>query len=192
MFPLRKEKISLTNSETDFLKDYSCSTEIPLHPHPGSFSRERKNHIHEGVDLYCEKGDSVFAIEDGVIVKIKPFTGTLISSPWWNDTWCVLIEGKTGVFNYGEIIPNENLKEGMSIKEGEVIGTIETVLKKDKGRPMNMLHLELYKHGTKDAILEWALNQEKPEQLLDPTQTLIILANLNNISDISTNKRKLK
>lgn len=166
MFPLKKTYIKTTVSETDFLDNYKNQTEIPLAPHPGSFAKERRNHIHEGVDLYCEKGNEVFAIEDGIIIKVKPFTGNLIQSPWWNDTWCVMIEGKSGVFNYGEIIPHENLKEGMLIKEGDIIGTIETVLKKDKGRPMNMLHLELYKLGTTDAILEWSLNQEKPEHLL--------------------------
>lgn len=188
MFPLKKKQIHTTTSETDFLKSYQNQTEIPLAPHPGSFAKERKNHIHEGVDLYCEKGDQVFAIEDGLIVKIKPFTGTLIQSPWWNDTWCVMVEGKSGVFNYGEIIPNENLKEGMSVKEGEIIGKVETVLKKDKGRPMNMLHLELYKSGTTDAILEWSLNQEQPNHLLNPTPLLLELANI----PIIKNKRKLK
>ena len=188
MFPLKKKEIKINTSETDFLENYQTQTEIPLMPHPGSFAKERKNHIHEGVDLYCEKGDEVFAIEDGIIVKIKPFTGTLIDSPWWNDTWCVMVEGKSGVFNYGEIIPQENLKEGMFIKEGDIIGTIETVLKKDKGRPMNMLHLELYKAGTTDPILEWSLNQEKPEQLLDPTPKLLELANIPTIQ----NKRKLR
>lgn len=188
MFPLKKHNITINSTETGFLENYSYSTEIPLAPHPGSFAKERKNHIHEGVDLYCQKGDEVFAIEEGVIIKIKPFTGTLIQSPWWNDTWCVLVEGKTGVFNYGELIPNEELKEGMQITEGTKIGIIETVLKVDKGRPMNMLHLELYKHGTTDAILEWSLQQEKPEHLLDPTEKLLELANINRLK----NNRKIK
>lgn len=188
MFPLKKSNIKINQSENECLNNYKDQTEIPLFPHPGSFGKQRKNHIHEGVDLYCERGDEVFAIEDGIIVKIKPFTGSLIQSPWWNDTWCVMVEGKSGVFNYGEIIPNKNLKEGMSIKEGDVIGTIETVLKKDKGRPMNMLHLELYNFGTKDAILEWSLNQEKPSHLLDPTKKLLELANIPEIQ----NKRRLK
>lgn len=190
MFPLKKQNITLTKSETEFLKDYSNSTEIPLNPHPGSFSQKRKNHIHEGIDLYCQKGDEVIAIEDGTIVKIKPFTGTLINSPWWNNTWCILIEGKMGVFNYGEIIPEEGLKEGMAIKKGGIIGKVETVLKNDKGRPMNMLHLEMYKHGTKDAILEWSLNQPKPENLLDPTKILIDLANISQNNQ--SIKRKMK
>lgn len=188
MFPLKKSNITTNSSNTDFLPNYTQNTEIPLDSHPGSFAYKRKNHIHEGVDLYCEKGDEVLAIEDGIIVKIKPFTGTALGSTWWNDTWCVLVEGKSGVFNYGEIIPNENLKEGMTIQEGSVIGHVETVLKKDKGRPMNMLHLELYKAGTTDAILEWSLTEEQPEHLLDPTEKLLELANIKQVN----NKRKIK
>lgn len=188
MFPLKKINIQLNESPTDFLTDYKNNTEIPLNNHPGSFGYKRKNHVHEGIDLYCEKDDHVFAIEDGRIVKIKPFTGKALGTTWWNDTWCVLIEGKSGVFNYGEIIPNEKLKEGMLIKEGDFIGKVETVLKKDKGRPMSMLHLELYRHGTKDAILEWSLDEEQPEQLLDPTTKILELANLKT----ANNKRKIK
>lgn len=188
MFPLKKTNITTNDSNTGFLSNYSDNTEIPLYPHPGSFAYKRKNHIHEGIDLYCQKGDEVLAIEDGVIVKIKQFTGKAVKSEWWNDTWCVLVEGKSGVFNYGELIPHQNLKEGMIIKEGTIIGHIETVLKEDKGRPMNMLHLELYKHGTTDAIAEWSRNQEKPEHLSDPTEKLLELANIKTL----TNKRKIK
>lgn len=187
MFPLKKSQITLTTSKTSFLSDYKDSTEIPLNPHPGSFAQRRKNHIHEGVDLYCQKDDEVLAMEDGVVIKIKNFTGAVVNSPWWNDTWFVLVEGKTGVFNYGEIIPNENLKEGMFIKEGHVIGKVETVLKNDKGRPMSMLHLELYQHGTTDAIIEWALDEKKPIQLLDPTDFLLELTK----NHIIINKKKL-
>lgn len=187
MFPLKKKQIYITTSETDCLKDYQQQSEIPLAPHPGSFAKRRKNHIHEGIDLYAEKGDEVFAIEDGVIIKIKQFTGNEVQSPWWNDTWCVMVEGKSGVFNYGEIIPNKNLYEGMLLKEGDVVGNIETILKKDKGRPMNMLHLELYTSGTTNSILGWSLDQEKPENLLDPTFKLLELAKITIIQ----HKRKL-
>jgi murein DD-endopeptidase MepM/ murein hydrolase activator NlpD len=173
MFPLKKRIITVTNSEKEFLKSYDNQTEIPLLPHPGAFGKIRKNHQHEGVDLYCNKGDKVFSIEDGEIINIQKFTGEHIGSNWWNNTWCILIEGKTGVFNYGELIPNENIRIGQKIKEGDVIGYIETVLKKDKGRPINMLHLELYEHGVKEAIKEWSLNSNKPSVLKDPTIKLL-------------------
>ena len=72
MFPIKKQNIKFNNSETGFLENYETETEIPLLPHPGAFSKVRKNHQHEGVDLYCKKGEEIFSIEDGIIVKIKP------------------------------------------------------------------------------------------------------------------------
>ena len=110
MFPLKKENILLNSTETEFLDKYQKATEIPILPHPGAFGKKRKNHQHEGIDLYCEKGDEVLAIEDGVVIKIKKFTGEHVGSNWWNNSWCVLVEGVTGVFNYGEIIPNKEIK----------------------------------------------------------------------------------
>lgn len=181
-FPINKKNISLSTSPKGFLEDYSTNTEIPLIPHPGSFGVTRKNHIHEGIDLYCNNGEEVIAIEDGIIVNISAFTGEIAGSPWWNNTYCILVEGKTGVFNYGELIPNENLKIGMKIQEGEIIGHITTVLKEDKGRPMNMLHLELYTHGTKNHLNEWSLNTPQIENLLNPTQYLIEIMLENNLN----------
>lgn len=180
-FPLRKLAVKINNSETEFLDDYHEVTEIPLLPHPGAFAKIRKNHIHEGVDLYCNNGDEVIAIESGMIVKIHPFTGEMVNMPWWNNTWSLLIEGNNYAINYGELIPLSHLKEGDTVKEGQVIGHITTVLKTNKGRPMNMLHLEQYEKGTKEPIFEWKLNEEKPSQLIDPTELILNLAKENNL-----------
>lgn len=171
-FPLNK-KVSINSDNTLFLPDYTFETEIPLSPHPGSFGFIRKNHIHEGVDLYANDGDPVFSIEDGVIIDILPFTGTIANSPWWNDTYCVLVAHNSYVINYGEITPSMNLSKGSILKGGDIIGNIRTVLLQDKGRPMSMLHLEMYTKGTIEPIKEWSLNTPKPEQLLDPTSLLL-------------------
>ena len=105
-----------------------------------------------------------------------PFTGEIAESPWWNDTYSILINHKTCALNYGELIPTKDLKVGDTVNAGDIIGKIRTVLKKDKGRPMSMLHLEMYKLGTQEPIKEWSLNTEKPEQLIDPTDLLIEIA----------------
>jgi hypothetical protein len=89
--------------------------------------------------------------------------------PWWNNTRAVYIEGNTGVFNYGEIQEVPGLKVGDMVKEGQIIGSVLTVLKKFKGRPMSMLHLELYDHGYTDTWGEWKIGEPKPEHLQDPT-----------------------
>ncbi len=175
-FPLNKKDITINNSNTDFLSSYKHTTEIPINPHPGSFGYIRKNHIHEGIDLYANEGDNVISIHDGTVVSIVPFTGEIAESPWWNNTYSIMIEHENYTINYGELIPVESLKIGDKIKAGDVIGHIKTVLLKDKGRPMAMLHLEMYEKGTVEPIKEWSKNKEKPVNLLDPTDLLIDIA----------------
>lgn len=175
MFPLDKQSVVVNPSSTTFLDDYSTISEIPLGVHPGAFGTVRKNHIHEGIDLYCNPLDQVRSMYDGDILYIGNFTGALVGSPWWNDTQCILVAHRNERFsiNYGEIFVDPNLRVGMSVQEGQVIGSVVTVLRKDKGRPMTMLHLEKYSTTACRPITEWALGQHKPGYLLDPTETLL-------------------
>lgn len=80
-----------------------------------------------------------------------------------------MVEHKNFVINYGEVIPEKNIKVGDKVKAGDIIGRVMTVLLKDKGMPMSMLHLEMYKKGTIEAIKEWSLGHQQPEHLIDPT-----------------------
>lgn len=145
-------------------------TALPQPPHVGAFGISRKHHIHEGIDLYCPEGTEVFAVEDGQIVNIVPFTGAHAGSDWWHDTYAVLVEGKTGVVVYGEIL--STCQNGQHIKAGDLIGHVKQVLKTDKGRPMSMLHLELYMHGVRDAV-EWPVGTPRPDGLMNPTPYLL-------------------
>lgn len=131
---------------------------IPVTPHPGAFKAVRRdNHIHTGVDLYTDEGASVSACEEGVVVSIEPFTGPKDNSPWWKDTDAILIEGKSGVICYGELEPVPFLKVGYKVNRGTTIGYVKRVILEGKERPEitgwkpNMLHLELYPHGTTKA-----------------------------------------
>ena len=143
---------------------------VPIAPnHPGAFGIDRHLHVHTGVDLYTPHGSPVRATEAGKVISIAWFTGEVIAMPWWNNTRAVYIEGETGVFNYGEIQEVPGLKVGDTVKEGQIIGSVLTVLKKFKGRPMSMLHLELYDHGYTDTWGEWKIGEPKPEHLKDPT-----------------------
>lgn len=134
--------------------------------HPGSFGAIRKYDIHTGVDIYCEPEQEVLAVEDGEVVLIENFTGAnaVPPSPWWHETKAVLIEGASGVVVYGEIRPLETITVGQKIKQGQTIGNVITVLKKDKGLPMTMLHFELYKYGTRETVV-WELEKPQPENL---------------------------
>lgn len=141
--------------------------------HPGSFGAVRKYDVHTGVDIYCKPQQKVLAVEDGEVVLIENFTGENANppSPWWHETKAVLIEGESGVVVYGEIEPVSELEVGQKVKQGQVLGNVITVLKKDKGLPMTMLHLELYKSGTRETVV-WEINQAQPDSLLNPTENL--------------------
>lgn len=174
IFPLiNKEVYISTNSDSFLNRDYSICTEIPTGNHVGAFGVRRKYHSHEGVDLYCMEGDPVVSMEDGVITLIEPFTGEQVGCPWWNNTNAVHIEGKSGVIVYGEIQEISTIKTGQQIKKGELIGHVKTVLKKNKGRPMTMLHIELYEHGSRGSV-EWIPPESpQPTGLMNPTELLI-------------------
>jgi hypothetical protein len=173
-FPFRNKEVIGTTGEPDHYREIDLSSEvmIPIAQHPGAFGVTRKHHVHEGVDLYCVAGDEVYTMESGTIVAIIPFTGPHAGSPWWNDTFAILVEGRHGVINYGELIPRDGLKLGDQIGANELIGTITPVLTKDKGRPGSMLHLELYETGTREAS-EWKVGEPKPAPLKDPTGLLL-------------------
>lgn len=142
----------------------------PLLPDaPGRFGAKRCFDVHTGVDLYCESGAEVVAVEAGRVVGVELFTGPNAASPWWNETQAVLVEGEAGVVVYGEI--ESKLRHGDKVARGQHVGRVMPVLKKFKGRPMVMLHLELMRHGAY-RTLWWHERNQQPVDLLDPTPNL--------------------
>lgn len=155
---------------------------IPVGNHPGAFGYKRKYDHHTGVDLYCDLSYThhpVYTVEAGTVVQIEDFTGAKDNSPWWNDTKCVMIEGASGVVNYGEIQPNMHVYVGAKIDVGKEIGRVIPVLPEGKERPdlpghsRAMLHVELYKHGVRKASSAWKHDGPMPEGLKDPTSLLL-------------------
>lgn len=148
---------------------------FPKPEEPGSFGAIRKYDCHTGVDLYCQFMQPVYAIESGLIKRVGHFTGPKVNTPWWNDTDFILIEGKSGCILYGEIqLPSHFIKptENEYVDEGTLLGYVIPVLKKDKGRPMNMLHIELYEHGYDGDGVVWERRDPRPKQLQDITPLL--------------------
>ena len=146
-------------------------------PDSAMFGAIRKHDIHTGIDLHCPEGTKVYALRDGSLFCQEIFTGPRAGSAWWNETFALFIEDDTGVTVYGEILPRRDLdfrfltKEDYPtpIKAGELLGTVMKVLKKNKGKPNSMLHLERYELGTKESVI-WNLRTPRPEGLLDPTK----------------------
>lgn len=145
---------------------------IPIGNHPGAFGVKRKYDVHTGVDLYCPHDTEIFAVESGRVVEIERFTGLGAddSTPWWNDTWAVLVEGLSGVVLYGELYPH--VQTGNFVEPGQRLGFSRTVLKKDKGKHMCMLHLELYRAGIRESV-RWKSGENYPTGLRDPTAKLL-------------------
>ncbi len=147
---------------------------VPLGRDAGAFGAVRRYDTHTGVDLYANHGSSVFAMEDGIVVGHGPFTGPAAGSPWWLDTDALLVEGESGVILYGEI--KSEWRPGMLVREGDKIAVVERVLREFKGKPVTMLHLELYSHGYRGGASPgetWTLDGSRPDMLQDPTPLLL-------------------
>ena len=156
---------------------------------PGRFAAVRRYDMHTGIDLYAPPGTEVVAVERGKVVLVEDFTGPRAGSPWWHDTQAVLVEGASGVVCYGEMTPI--VKLGAEVERGDLLGHVERVLRRDKGRPTSMLHVELYRPGTRETV-HWDLDEPQPEDLLDPTDLLVeALAEARMISEAELTKRLL-
>jgi hypothetical protein len=161
----------------------SYTSGVPINYHPGAFGFKRRVNYHTGVDLYCSDGDCVNAIEDGIVVGKGIFTGPEVGSAWWEKTHYLMIQGSSGVFNYGEVYP-PLLEIGDEVEGGTQILHVKRVLFEDKKRSdipfhsCSMLHLELYKHGASEPV-DWR-DYAKPECLLDPTAHLLSAYLLDN------------
>lgn len=135
--------------------------------HPGAFGAVRKHDIHTGVDLYAPEKTLVFPVEDGEVVAFGQFTGEKLGFPWWEDTDYIAIKGLSGVVLYGELSLHNPFIGEEVLANTRLLGRVKRVMKTDKGRPMSMLHLELYREWR--GWTAWEIGQPQPENLLDPT-----------------------
>lgn len=159
-------KLVPTEDSESFNRMKAFETGLPMGNHVGAFGVTRKHHIHEGIDLYVGAGCPITAVEAGEVVDIIPFTGASVGSDWWNETKAILVEGESGVVLYGEVAPH--IAVGTKVTARTLLGVVVKVLRKDKGRPMSMLHLELHSHGSREAPI-WYVGEPKPKLLKDPT-----------------------
>ena len=148
---------------------------VPVIPAAGSFGVVRRDYRHTGVDLYAPVGTQVEAVEDGVVIRVEPFTGPQIGMPWWLDTNAVLVEGASGVVVYGEVSEFSWVVPGALVHRGAFIAHVKQVLPVDKGNGTSMLHLELLEKGFRGKTSDkWcAEDPVPPKGYMDPTSFLI-------------------
>ena len=172
--PFKGKAFSGLASDPDFhgAIDLSKCFAIPANPHPGSFAFVRKNHVHEGVDIYCMEGDEILSMTSGTVEKVLPFTGPKAGFPWWLDTEGVAVRTLDGtLLIYGEI--KSSVRVGDILSEGDLVGTSIPVLANPKGYPPCMLHVETYSAPASWSCGTWPVGSPLPEGLLDPTPLLL-------------------
>lgn len=161
--------------------------------------RDSGTRTHAGIDLSGNYGDTVVAIQDGVIVNFYWF---------YSNTFALFIQHSGFVINYGEVT-NDSLSQyglytpkykpnsygptykidpknvlanqfsilrttGSIVHAGDPIGRIGQSTGKD-GRHSSMLHLEMYSSG--DSNKRWmGYGTQPPAGLLNPTTSLAVLA----------------
>lgn len=186
----------IKNSSTDFTNFYFPPLlpmpDIPSCCHYGAYMVKRKFDVHTGVDLYAKEGSSVYAVEDGEIVAIRPFTGEEAGTPHWNNTMSIDIEGYTGTICYGEVDVAINLnkrrnwKVGDRVQASDHIANVKRVLQEFKGKATSMLHFAIHRPGWKNLYKD-QLN-DKMESFydlqIDPTMLLIQLKHKADLIDI--------
>lgn len=176
-----------TASEKTFLKK-TFPGRIPQKGEAGSFWEDRGDRYHCGIDLYAPENTEVLSIEEGIVSETGLMTSPEIL-PYWNPTYYVIIKNTSGMFcKYGELAEC-TVKKGDKAGSGQLIGRVGMVLnctkinesspsyiRKLKNKNPSMLHFELWKdkpvtsHG--DYLGGNWFSEEKPENLLDPTEYL--------------------
>jgi murein DD-endopeptidase MepM/ murein hydrolase activator NlpD len=159
------------------LFDSNVEWDIPFKGHPGAFGAIRKYDIHQGVDIYVPHNTPVCAVEQCIVMDVYWFTGSNsnLPTPWWNNTQAVLVYNRFlhNYFIYGET--TTDLEIGDIVAKGELIGYVDTVLKTDKGKPMSMLHFEVWKNKPINykPWVPWIDKNNKPKYLCNPTRYLM-------------------
>lgn len=119
-FPISLTPVRTTEDSNSFLRiNLEKEVEIPIKYHFGAFGAMRRFDRHRGVDLYAPVGSKVFAVQNGIVKDIRPWTGIKADCDWWEDTEAISIEGEDGLVVYGEISVNKTLKIGDEIKTGK-------------------------------------------------------------------------
>lgn len=166
----------------------SFSKILPSPGTAGSFWEDRKDRHHCGVDIYAALNSPVLATEGGRVIETGIFTSPALV-PYWYVTHYIILQSDSGfVCKFAEI-SDIQVSEGDQVQAGEFIGRVAHVLnlkridetspeyikRLQKNNTSSMLHFELYRtwpvHLSK-YVGGNSFSQEKPSDLLDPTDYL--------------------
>lgn len=104
----------------------------------GNFWKSRIGHYHEGIDLECTKGETVFSPISGTIIrKAYPYATDK------NFEGCV-IQNDTQEVKIFYVISN---RVGQTVKAGEAIGICQAISTKYSSAMKNHIHVEIRENG---------------------------------------------
>jgi hypothetical protein len=139
-----------------------AETSVPKIHSPEDFGYPTFKGYSSGIDLCCSENTQVQAIEAGIVLNIKEYSGKNSNNPWWNSTKSVFVEGESGVIVYSGISPQQSIYIGGFISEGEIVGIVKALFSNKV-----MLNVQNYKMGNSEFI-HWMKKQEQPEELINP------------------------
>ena len=158
--------------------------QLPLPGQAGSFWEDRGDRRHAGIDIYAAPGSEVVATEDSIVLDVSVFTSPE-RLPYWNTTYCVLLQNAEGmVFRYAEM-GDVSVKKGERVAAGQILGHVGTVLDLNKINRHSPAYIQRLKHNHSPSMLHFEIyctppnTQEKylggnffltdkPDELVDP------------------------
>jgi murein DD-endopeptidase MepM/ murein hydrolase activator NlpD len=207
IWPLNKTvPENTTQKKADLEKTDLKKIQVPKIGEAGSFWEDRGDRHHCGVDLYAPENTEVVSVERGIVAETGLMTSPEIL-PYWNPTYYVIIEQSKGLFcKYGELA-SFTVKKGNEIEPEQLIGHVGMVLnsekidgscplyiKKLKNKNLSMLHFELWENEPITIHRNYLggnwFAEEKPENLMDPTEYLeSLLWKIWNIKHLESIKK---
>lgn len=166
----------------------SYSKTLPVPGDPGCFWEDRGDRYHCGVDIYAATGSDVVSVEKARIIDVGVFTSSCLV-PYWNTTYYVMVENKSGSLSRYAELENVVVKAGDTVKAGQSIGYVGMVLNSDRineNTPLyiqkinekgnhSMLHFELFRGmvtGSSNYLGGNWFGEKRPAGLLDPADYL--------------------
>lgn len=141
----------------------SYTRTLPKNNAQGSFWENRKDRYHCGIDIYAPVGSKVISIDDGTVLDFGIFTSPNKVS-YWNKTKYVLIKNADDIIcKYAEL-GEITVKIKESIKAGQLIGYIGTVLNIDKITEESPSYIQKIKENNLSSMLHLEIYNSKPRQ----------------------------
>lgn len=136
---------------------------------PLAFGSNRGVRKHAGCDLYSSEGSEVYSVTNGRVIEIS--RNFIKSVPGIHAV--AVDHGVHGVARYCELHLNPEIKIGMVLESGQVIGKIAKLEASGHSFPSDMLHFELYSGKGKGSLTNLKnMPFQRRSDLVDPSDFL--------------------